>query len=69
MQKVVSIGGKKNGSRAKMAKTYNSGDSLVVTHSTTNPPVSYLNRAERTGSLATSCPVDKEIFNFPVSGK
>jgi hypothetical protein len=33
------------------AKTYNSGDSLVVTHLTTNPPVSCLNRAERTGSL------------------
>jgi hypothetical protein len=32
-------------------KTYNSGDSLVVTHLTTNPPVSCLNRAERTGSL------------------
>jgi hypothetical protein len=34
------------------AKTYNSGDSLVVTHLTTSPPVSCLNRAERTGSLA-----------------
>jgi hypothetical protein len=34
-----------------LAKTYNSGDSLVVTHLTTNPPVSCLNRAERTGSL------------------
>jgi hypothetical protein len=32
------------------AKTYNSGDSLVVTHLTTNPPVSCLTRAERTGS-------------------
>ncbi|KAF1850469.1 uncharacterized protein K460DRAFT_270036 [Cucurbitaria berberidis CBS 394.84] len=37
--------------RAKrMAKTYNSGDSLVVTHLTTNPPVSCLSTAERTGS-------------------
>jgi hypothetical protein len=36
---------------AKMAKTYNSGYSLVVTHLTTNPPVRCLNRAERTGSL------------------
>jgi hypothetical protein len=35
----------------KMAKTYNSGYSLVVTHLTTNPPVRCLNRAERTGSL------------------
>ena len=34
-----------------MAKTYNSGYSLVVTHLTTNPPVRCLNRAERTGSL------------------
>jgi hypothetical protein len=35
----------------KEAITYNSGDSLVVTHLTTNPPVPCLNRAERTGSL------------------
>jgi hypothetical protein len=35
----------------KVAKTYNSGYSLVVTHLTTNPPVRCLNRAERTGSL------------------
>jgi hypothetical protein len=32
--------------------TYNSGDSPVVTHLTTNPPVSRLTRAERTGSRA-----------------
>ena len=32
-------------------KTYNSGDSLVVTHLTTNPPVHCLYMAERTGSL------------------
>jgi hypothetical protein len=38
--------------RPRDPKTYNSGDSLVVTHLTTNPPVSCLNRAERTGSLA-----------------
>jgi hypothetical protein len=37
---------------AKMAKTYNSGYSPVVTHLTTNPPVSCLNIAERTGSIA-----------------
>jgi hypothetical protein len=30
--------------------TYNSGDSLVVTHLTTNPPVQCLSTAERTGS-------------------
>jgi hypothetical protein len=35
--------------RAK--KTFNSGDSPVVTHLTTSPPVRCLNRAERTGSL------------------
>jgi hypothetical protein len=35
----------------KRTKTYNSGDSLVVTHLTTNPPVSCLYMAERTGSL------------------
>ena len=34
----------------KMAKTYNSGYSPVVTHLTTNPPVSCLSTAERTGS-------------------
>jgi hypothetical protein len=35
----------------KVQKTYNSGDSPVVTHLTTSPPVRCLNRAERTGSL------------------
>ena len=39
---------------AKMSKTYNSGDSLVVTHLTTNPPVHCLYMAERTGSLIFS---------------
>ena len=34
----------------QMAKTYNSGDSLVVTDPTTNPPVSGLTMGERTGS-------------------
>ena len=38
----------------KDAKTYNSGDSLVVTHLTTNPPVHCLYMAERTGSLIFS---------------
>ena len=38
----------------KNAKTYNSGDSLVVTHLTTNPPVHCLYMAERTGSLIFS---------------
>jgi hypothetical protein len=38
----------------KTTKTYNSGDSLVVTHLTTNPPVHCLYMAERTGSLIFS---------------
>jgi hypothetical protein len=38
----------------RMSKTYNSGDSLVVTHLTTNPPVHCLYMAERTGSLIFS---------------
>ena len=38
----------------KKTKTYNSGDSLVVTHLTTNPPVHCLYMAERTGSLIFS---------------
>jgi hypothetical protein len=37
--------------KKKSTKTYNSGDSPVVTHLTTSPPVRCLNRAERTGSL------------------
>jgi hypothetical protein len=41
--------------RAKRnVKTYNSGDSLVVTHLTTNPPVTSLSTAERTGSAIFS---------------
>jgi hypothetical protein len=44
-------GWKQKHKHLKMAKTYNSGYSLVVTHLTTNPPVRCLNRAERTGSL------------------
>jgi hypothetical protein len=42
-----------------VAKTYNSGDSLVVTHLTTNPPVSCLSKAERTGS-----PVLKILWSY-----
>ncbi|KAF1831481.1 hypothetical protein BDW02DRAFT_606224 [Decorospora gaudefroyi] len=38
----------------KMAKTYNSGDSLVVTHLTTSPPVHCLYIAEQTGSIIFS---------------
>jgi hypothetical protein len=50
----------------EMAKTYNIGYSLVITHLTTNPPVRCLNRAERTGSLVVSCPVDADALDFSV---
>jgi hypothetical protein len=56
-------------SASKMAKTYNSGYSLVVTHLTTNPPVRCLNRAERTGSLVVSCPPVTNALNFSAYGK
>ena len=36
----------------KGQKTYNTGDSLVVTDPTTNPALSGLTRGERTGSRA-----------------
>jgi hypothetical protein len=52
----------------RKTKTYNSGDSLVVTHLTTNPPVSCLNRAERTGSLAFTHATATKALNFPVCG-
>jgi hypothetical protein len=38
----------------KENKTYNSGDPLVVTHLTTNPPVSCLSTTEQTGSAGVS---------------
>jgi hypothetical protein len=38
----------------KKLKTYNSGDSPILTNSTTNPPVHCLYMAERTGSLVFS---------------
>jgi hypothetical protein len=41
------------------AKTYNSRDSLMVTHLTTNPPVSCLNIAEQTG-----CVVLKILWSY-----
>jgi hypothetical protein len=44
-------------SKKKMAKTYNSGDSPVVTHLTTSPPVHRLSTAERTGSAVFRCPM------------
>jgi hypothetical protein len=45
---------------AKMTKiTYNSGYSLVVTHPTTNPPISSLCMAERTG-----CPILLSLWSY-----
>ncbi|KAF3766086.1 hypothetical protein M406DRAFT_257963 [Cryphonectria parasitica EP155] len=40
--------------KEKEKKTYNTGYSLMVTHLTTNPALTSLNRRERTGSLAFS---------------
>ena len=37
--------------KEKRGKTYNSQDSLLVTHATTNWPIRSLNMAERTGCL------------------
>ena len=48
------LGGEEAGRQQKRNVTYNSGDSLVVTHLTTNPPVHCLYMAERTGSLVFS---------------
>jgi hypothetical protein len=52
-----------------ITKTYNSGDSLVVTHLTTNPLVYCLYMAERTGSLAVSHTMDSKVVNFSVYSK
>ena len=41
----------------KKAKTYNSGDSLLVTHEATNPPFTGLSTAEQTGSAIYLVPV------------
>ena len=49
-----------------MARTYNSGYSLVDTNPITNPPIRCLNRAERTGSLVLSCLADRIALDFPV---
>ncbi|KAF2135347.1 hypothetical protein K452DRAFT_239538, partial [Aplosporella prunicola CBS 121167] len=45
----------------KKAKTYNSWDSLVVTHLTTNQPVHSLCMAERTG-----CPVFYDLWSYVI---
>ncbi|ORY10902.1 hypothetical protein BCR34DRAFT_339040 [Clohesyomyces aquaticus] len=50
----------------KMAKTYNSRDSLLVTHATTNPLVSSLSTAKQTGSAIVSLLIDKKITKLSV---
>ena len=49
----------RNGSQ----KTYNSGYSLVVTDPTTNPPISSLSTAERTG-----CPIFLNLWSYAEEG-
>ena len=52
------FGGKKEEEQQKgeiNKKTYNTGDSLVVTDPTTSPAVSSLSRGERTGSRVLYC--------------
>ena len=56
------------GKKKAEVKTYSSGDSLVVIYLTTNPPVSCLNRVERSGSLVVSCPEDVQTLQFAVYG-
>ena len=54
-------------------KTYNGGDSLVVTHLITNPPVHCLYIAERTESLtfthATNAPYYQNVHSANYAGK
>jgi hypothetical protein len=58
IEPVTDHSGQAKGSTVK-AKTYNSRDSLMVTHLTTNPPVSCLNIAEQTG-----CVVLKILWSY-----
>ena len=56
-------------SKKNSGKTYNSGDSPVVTHLTTNPPVHCLSTAERTGSsifsvLWSYVMVEEESYDY-----
>ena len=57
----------------KKKKTYNTGDSLVVTDPTTNPALSGLTRGERTGSRAFqmvwSYVIDCALFSSYKGGK
>jgi hypothetical protein len=58
IEPVTDHSGQAKGSTVK-PKTYNSRDSLMVTHLTTNPPVSCLNIAEQTG-----CVVLKILWSY-----
>jgi hypothetical protein len=51
----------------RKAETYNSGDSLVVTHLTTKPLVHCLYIAKRTGSLAFTYATVTKSINFPIT--
>jgi hypothetical protein len=53
---------------AKKSKTYDSGDSPVVTHLTTSPPVISLNMEDRTGFLAVNGAFTIKSVKFSVSG-
>jgi hypothetical protein len=48
--------------KKKFKRTYNSGYSLVVTDPTTNPPISSLSTAERTG-----CPVFLNLWSYVIT--
>jgi hypothetical protein len=49
-------------------KTYNSADSHLVTHDTTNTSARRLNRAERTGSIVVSYSTTTKTPKLPVCG-
>jgi hypothetical protein len=52
------------GAKKEKEKTYNSEDSLVVTHPTTNSPICSLCMAERTG-----CPIFYSLWSYVTEGK
>jgi hypothetical protein len=56
---VLKAGSWKCSAKIKIIKTYNSGYSLVVTDPTTNPPISSLSTAERTG-----CPFLLNLWSY-----
>jgi chemotaxis receptor (MCP) glutamine deamidase CheD len=56
-------------SLSKEAKTYNSGNLIVLTYLTTCLPVGCFDRAEQTGSLAFSLLVDRKASDFRVKAE